>query len=91
MPHFDCASDLARRAAQSLEQDSHLPCERCRPTRPADVDGVPSEIVDMIWLLERSRLASVVDSGIPTPERARAELLRLIAEAIAGGRTRRPA
>lgn len=79
MPHYDCAP-FSR--AKGWNDPDHRACTWCHPPHPGPIDGVAPEIVDAVWFLERSRLASLIESGIPAPTDARRYLFGLIAGAV---------
>lgn len=80
MPHFDCAHKFT--SGRGWNAADHRACRQCHPPHPGPIDGVAPEIVDAVWLLERSHLASLVESGIPAPADARRYLFGLIAGAV---------
>lgn len=80
MPHYDCAPMFDR--GRGWNDPDHKTCTRCHPPHPGPVDGVAPEIVDAVWFLERSRLAAIIESGIPAPAAARRHLFGLIAGAV---------
>jgi hypothetical protein len=80
MPHFDCAHKFT--SGRGWNAADHRACQQCHPPHPGPIDGVAPEIVDAVWLLERSHLASLVESGIPAPADARRYLFGLIAGAV---------
>lgn len=79
MPHFDCAHTFT--SARGWNDPDHKSCVRCHPPHPGPIDGVAPEIVEAVWLLERSHLASLVESGISAPAAVRRHLFGLIAGA----------
>lgn len=80
MPHFDCAHKFT--SGRGWNAADHRACPQCHPPHPGPIDGVAPEIVDAVWFLERSHLASIVESGIPAPAAARRHLFGLIAGAV---------
>lgn len=80
MPHFDCAHKFT--SGRGWNAADHRACPQCHPPHPGPIDGIAPEIVDAVWFLERSRLASIVESGIPAPTDARRYLFGLIAGAV---------